>query len=150
MFNCTYILTNCVFILITDQLLKTHKERLFFYLSKNTADTLHDPSGVTALFILSTWHNLIGKEEWRVKISKKTRNSFLTTGHEKEITVLLFLLFLLNYRSLPHYVSKMHKIKEFTFPHNPHLIISKYEATFSNYSATDKTQNTFTYCLFLN
>lgn len=52
MFNCTYILTNCVFILITGQLPNTHKERLFFYLSKNTDDTLHDPPGAIALFIL--------------------------------------------------------------------------------------------------
>lgn len=53
MFNCTYVLTNRVFILMTDQVLKTHKERLFFYLSKNTADTLHDPSGVTALIYMT-------------------------------------------------------------------------------------------------
>jgi len=52
--NCTYILNNCVFILITDQVLKTHEERLLFYLSKNPADTLHDPPGATALFILFT------------------------------------------------------------------------------------------------
>lgn len=61
MFNCTYTLTDRVFTLITGQLLKTHKERLFFYLSRNTADTLRDPSGATALFILFKWHKLIGK-----------------------------------------------------------------------------------------
>lgn len=61
MFDCTRTSTNCVFILITDQVLKTHKERLFFYLSKNTADTLHDPSGVSALFVLFTRHSLTGK-----------------------------------------------------------------------------------------
>lgn len=34
---------------------ETHKEKLFFSTSaKNTADTLHDSSGVTALFILFT------------------------------------------------------------------------------------------------
>lgn len=48
MFNRTQILTNCVFILITEQVLKTHQERLFFYISKNTADTLPDPPGATA------------------------------------------------------------------------------------------------------
>lgn len=95
MFNCTRTSTNCVFILITDQVLKTHKERLFFNLSKNIADTLHDPSGATALFVLFTWHSLIGKGRG-VKISKKTRNPFLTISPEKEISLLLFLLLLLN------------------------------------------------------
>lgn len=51
--------------------MKTHKERLFFYLSKNTADTLHDPSEVTVLLVLFTWHSLIGKERERHENQQK-------------------------------------------------------------------------------
>lgn len=76
MFNCTHTSTNCVFILITDQVLKTHKERLFFYLSKNTADTLHDPSGVTALLVLFIWHCVIGKRREGWKPAKRPETNF--------------------------------------------------------------------------
>lgn len=111
MFNCTYTLTDRVFILITGRLLKTHKERLFFYLSRNTADTLHDPPGATALFVLFKRHKLIGKGGGN---REKDQKSIVKHQSWKRNRCLAFL----KLRVKLKVSSLLHIRNAFTFPRN--------------------------------
>lgn len=111
MFNCTYTLTDRVFILITGRLLKTHKERLFFYLSRNTADTLHDPPGATALFVLFKRRKLIGKGGGN---REKDQKSIVKHQSWKRNRCLAFL----KLRVKLKVSSLLHIRNAFTFPRN--------------------------------
>lgn len=86
MFNCTHFLT--VSFNNRPSTENTLKKDYFSTSAKIQLIHCMTPSGVTTLFVLFTWHNLIGKAGWGVAISKKTRNTFLSVAHERETTVL--------------------------------------------------------------